>query len=57
MLFANHNLAFRNLLTYSEDSGGNFHSVNPVFSKTLVDSECSMKTTFESNGGNITWTP
>jgi hypothetical protein len=51
MLFANHNIAFRDI--YAGTVGGS--AVTPSFYENDTDQECSMNSTFNSTGGNIYW--
>lgn len=51
MLFANHNIAFRNI--YVDTVAGS--AVSPDFYENDTDQECSMNSTFNSTGGNIYW--
>jgi hypothetical protein len=52
-LFANHHLVWRNMSVRTFTGS----AVTPSFSKTVVDQECSMNTTYSSTSGDITWTP
>lgn len=51
MLFANHNIAFRDI--YVDTVAGS--AVSPDFYENDTDQECSMNSTFNSTGGNIYW--